>query len=284
MVQAKYGLSFEDYAEVDACHKSALKHVKTAKHLNMFQAKGIDSDALRFGKIFHTALLEPDLMDDYEIYDEQNWIPKQEHPEKMSQNDQKKKWKEERELYYKNADEKEAIEKMVTAVHKNPLASKYLEGDIKTEPSLFWDDPKLKLKCKTRLDILRSDDIIVEVKTDVDPEPEAFGKKVYNMNYHVGAWFNREGFRNVFGRDIKGYVYIVVEKGEPHSVAVYMMSAHDFEKGEVDAYPAMKRYQLIKQGGLKDHNHGEDGEYNVMFLATPGWVVRELDYETEEEV
>jgi hypothetical protein len=283
----KTGMPFADYRAIDACHKSALKHVKTGKHLKKYEAKDdTDTDALRFGRLFHTALLDPQGLGELECYETQEWIAKKDHPDGLSINDQKALWKKEREdngiEYFLKADEAEAIVKMADAVRSNPLAAKYLDADPAAEAALFWTDPRTGLPCKSLLDLcLVSRDIIIEVKTDVDPSPQAFGKKIYNMGYHVGAWFNREGWRAVHGRDLKAFVYIVVEKSDPHSVGVYVMNAHDFEAGEIDGVPAMIRYKLIKAGGLQDHNQGEDGQFRELPVQTPQWVHFKLDGDGE---
>lgn len=275
-------MSFEDYAAVDACHKSALKHVQTGKHLKAFQDDPLDTDALRFGKIFHEAIFDDEFAAGLEVYSEQEWLAKKDHPEGLSVNDQKAQWKDEREFYFLNETEKEAIDLMVKSVRDNPLAKKYIEAEGSNEVSLFWNDEKTGLPCKTRLDRLLKNDVAVEVKTDADPSPEAFGRKAYNMGYQVGAWFNREGFRAVTGRDLKAFIFIVIEKKAPYAVAVYMMSEHDFDSGEIYGYPLMKRYQLIKRGGLRDYNQGESGEYEVLALATPGWELRIVEDELSE--
>lgn len=278
----KKGMLFEDYAAVKACHKSALRNVETAKHLARFENTPADSDALRFGRVFHEALFDKKFLDTVDMYSDQEWIKKADHPESIGINEQKRIWKESRDMYLKNDQEKESIREMAQSVLDNPLASAFLQGDGDAEASLFWDDKKTGLRCKTRLDWLRDDDIIVEIKTAANPEPKAFGKKIYDLGYHIGAWFNREGFREVMGRDIKGFVYIVIGKSAPHAVSVHMMNAHDFELGEIDGYPLMKRYQIIKQGGFNDYNQGLDGKYDVLPIITPTWELRRLELQQNQ--
>lgn len=280
-------MPFKDYAAREACHKSALSHVKTAKHLRAYEAKLKDenesgSDALRFGKIFHEVLFEGADINAFEIYGDQDWIPKKDHPNKISIDDQKRAWKAERELYFLNEQEKENAEGMVEAVKENPLSAKYINAEGDNEISLFWQDQRTGLECKTRIDKVLKSGIIVELKTDADPSPEKFGRKAYNLGYQIGAWFNREGYRVCFGKDPEAFIFIVVEKSAPYSVGVYMMNAHDFDSGEIYGVPKMKRYQLIKRGGLRDHNQGEDGEFEVMPLQTPRWELKIIDDEMSE--
>lgn len=280
--EIKHDMPFMEYMGIKACHKSALSHVKTAKHLRKFEKKSEDTDALRFGRIFHLALLEPEKLGEIEIYSTQEWIAKKDHPDGVSINDQKAKWKEDREYYYANEQEKEDVDQMVKAIMENPLAAKYINAPGKNEVSLFWKDPRTGLDCKTRIDKILDDDVIVEVKTDADPEPEKFGKKIYKMDYQIGLWFNREGFREVMGRDIKAAIIIAVEKSDPYGVGVYMMNAHDFDSGEIKGVPKMIRYKLIKRGGLKDYNQNEDGEFEVIPVQTPGWELKIIDDEMGE--
>lgn len=280
--ELKKNLPFEEYKEVKACHKSALKHVDTAKHLAQFESKAMDSDALRVGKIFHSLLLEPDITLEIENYADQEWIKKSDHPESKSINEQKAEWKSSRELFYLNDQEKEDINLMAMAVHNNPLAKRLLDNEGHIEPSFFWDDPITGLKCKTRLDFLRNDDIIVEVKTTKDPSPEGFARQIYSLDYQVGAWFNREGFRHVSGRDIKSYIYIAVGKSAPHAVGVYQMNTHDFDGGEIKGIPKMVRYKMIKDGCYQDYNQQDDGEYDVIPVQTPAWEMKLIDDEMGE--
>lgn len=280
--EIKKDMPFEDYLAVKACHKSALSHTKTGKHLAKFEKKSEDSEALRFGRIFHLALLEPENLGKIEIYSDQEWIAKKDHPEGLSINDQKAQWKDARNLYYANAQEKEDVDAMVKAIMENPLSAKYINAPGSSEISLFWKDPRTGLDCKTRIDKLLDDDVIVEVKTDVDPEPEKFGKKIYQLDYQIGAWFNREGFRECTGRDIKAFIFIAVEKSDPYTVGVYMMNAHDFDSGEIKGVPKMIRYKLIKRGGFKDHNQNEQGEFEVIPVQTPGWEMKIIDDEMGE--
>ncbi len=275
-------MHFDEYLQVKACHKSALSHVKTAKHLRKFESKSEDTDPLRVGRIFHALLLEPDVIDELEIYSQQEWIPKKDHPDGLSINDQKVKWKEDRSLYYANNKEKEGIDVMIEAIKENPISGKYIEAPGSNEVSLFWDDPRTGLKCKTRIDKITDEGVIVEVKTDTDPEPEAFGKKAYQYDYQVGAWFNREGYREVYGKEPKAFIFIAVEKSEPYSVGVYMMNAHDFDSGEIKGVPKMIRYKMIKRGGLQDHNQNDNGEFEVIPLQTPQWEMKLIDDEMGE--
>lgn len=275
--EMKKGMPFKEYLAVKACHKSALSHTKTGKHLKKFETKKMDTDALRFGRIFHTALLEPDEMGDVPVYSNMEWIPKNDHPDGKSINEQKAAFKEETEHYFANDDEKLNCEMMVEAINNNPLASKYLSKKGDAEVSFFWTDPRTGLPCKTRVDYLTEEDIIVEVKTDIDPSPEEFGKKVYNFGYQIGAWFNREGFRETTGRDIKAFIFIATEKKDPFTVGVYLVNAHDFDSGEIYGVPEMIRYKMIKRGGFQDHNQREDGEYEIIPVHTPNWELKIID-------
>lgn len=280
--EIKSDMPFNEYLEVKACHKSALKHTDTAKHLKLFESTPINSDPLRVGKIFHSMLLEGMDIKDIPIYADQEWIAKKDHPDGKSINDQKKEFKETVELYFNNEQEKEEIESMVKAIQENPLAKSLLSGDGIAEASLFWTDPKTGLPCKTRLDWMRSDDVLVEIKSCADPSPEGFGKQIYNLDYQIGAWFNREGFREVFGRDIAGFVFIAIGKKAPHAVGVYSMNAHDFDGGEIKGVPQMIRYKQIKRGLFADYNQNEDGEYEAIPVQTPNWELKLIDDEMGE--
>lgn len=275
-------MSFEQYAEVEACHKSALKHTQTGKHLRLFESAALDTDALRFGKLFHEVLFDGADVNEFEVFAEQEWIQKKDHPEGVSVNEQKALWRAERELYFSNADEKARLVEMVDALLQHPLARKYIEAEGDSEVSLFWTDEKTGLPCKTRLDKLLANGVIVEVKTDTDPSPETFGRKAYKMQYQVGAWFNREGYRAVFGKDPEAFIFIVIEKTEPFSIGVYYANAHDFDSGEIYGVEQMFRYKHIKQGMLNDHNQAQNGEYEALPLHTPQWELKIIDDEMGE--
>jgi exodeoxyribonuclease VIII len=107
--------------------------------------------------------------------------------------------------------------RMADAVHSHPAARLILEQEGLAEASYFWTDEATGEECKCRPDWHSADRrLIVDLKTTEDASPETFQRSVHKWRYHVQtAWYLR-------GLGADQFVFIAVEKQEPHLVAVYV--------------------------------------------------------------
>jgi len=97
------------------------------------------------------------------------------------------------------------------------------------EMSIFWDDPASGLRCKIRPDYIRTDDIIIDLKSSQAGSPQGFLREVKRWGYdRQAAWYER-GLNAAYqaagvNRRTEAFIFIVVENFSPYETAIYMLS------------------------------------------------------------
>jgi hypothetical protein len=77
----------------------------------------------------------------------------------------------------------------VDAVLAHPGARRLL-CDGRAEQSLLWHDANNGAPCKARIDFLRNDYGVVDLKTAMDASPDAFGRAIASFEYPAqAAWY-----------------------------------------------------------------------------------------------
>lgn len=124
-------------------------------------------------------------------------------------------------------DDYTAVRDMYAAVNSHPEASALLR-DFVPERSIFWNDSTgLGLKC--RPDALRTD-MIVDLKTCQNADPNEFGRTAYNFGYHQQAAHYMEGVAAATGEALP-FKFILVEKTAPYLVSVVELDEDAIELG-----------------------------------------------------
>ena len=173
-----------------------------------------DSPAFKFGRAFHTAILEPDeLLNRYAV-----------KPADLKRNTKagKAAYKEleasGKEIL--DADEFNRIGAMQHAIYSHPIAAVEIANIMQAETSLFWTDEnghenKARLDAMTRLNV-------IDIKTCVNAAPRAFQRAIDNYGYALQAAHYKEGAE---ANDIlcQDFIIIAVESEPPHQVAVYQL-------------------------------------------------------------
>lgn len=121
--------------------------------------------------------------------------------------------------------ELDAAEAMATSVGQHRIAAALL-SEGKPEVSLFWIDDETGVKCRARLDWLPNPDIgarrlvVPDLKTALDGSALAFGKAAANHGY-FGQWTHYlDGVRALGINKDPAFLFVVVEKDDPHLVNV----------------------------------------------------------------
>lgn len=168
------GIPADEYHAGDGVSVSTLKRFAEAPAKAL--VKRPDTPALAKGTLVHTAVLEPELLEqqfqptDIERRGTKAWDAAEAAAKAAG-----------RELV-KRADWDEAM-RMRDAVQAHAVARELLGPGLLTEQSIYWIDPITGLLCKGRCDGLRLDmRIIVDVKTTIDASPKGFGKQAANLH------------------------------------------------------------------------------------------------------
>lgn len=218
-------------------------------YLNPKRPERKDTDAMAFGRAFHTLVLEPDwfekryCVDNLELpeiskkplkgdlqlkYGKQVGHDLYEEAKRVEAQQKAVRDRMIADFTAKSAgkelitvDQMATLELMRQSVMNHPQASKLVVGGA-IENSLFWRDPHTDVLCKTRPDIWH-DNMTADLKTCTSADEKSFINSVLKYGYHLQASFNREGIFHTGGNDIKTHTFICVESNWPHLTAVYFL-------------------------------------------------------------
>lgn len=110
---------------------------------------------------------------------------------------------------------------MRDSVMAHDVAGPLLTGH-KAEQSVFWDEGGQTLKC--RPDAWQPN-VLVDLKTTIDANPNEFGKVAHNLGYHQSAAHYMDGVKVATGEELP-FKFVLVEKAPPYLVSVVEL---DFE-------------------------------------------------------
>lgn len=223
------GMSYEQYDEIDALRASHIKaglasmaHFKAARDSEDKK----ETEALRFGKIFHSALLEPA---DYFS----KVIVKPDFGK--GEGSRTKKWDWESRIgvenpsaiILKNDEEKEKVEEMIRRFHDHAISRKVM-GKGKAETVIVWTNPETGMLCKCRIDywakVMMQDEhgvereviLMMDLKSTTDASQHAVERDAYDLAYDVAAVHYLEGLSMYLGFRIDSFLFSFVEKTLPY--------------------------------------------------------------------
>ena len=167
-----------------------------------------ETPAMRFGTIFHRALLEPDTYTDgFHV-----------KPESLSfATKDGKEWKTEHsDRPIIGEVEARVIDAMKESVLSHPFAKRLLYG-ARPEQCLFVEDGHGTLR-KSRLDALTmAGNVLADIKTTESANLENFERSVSRYRLHVQAAYYLDNC-NLAGIDKQSFFFICVEKSAPYAV------------------------------------------------------------------
>jgi hypothetical protein len=253
-------MNFDSYKKIDAINASAIK--KGAKsmlkmRLAMAMQEFKDSPAMRWGRICHSAILEPasfvenvkvcDLSKNLNAY--KAIIEAATNPDTVLSTAEIKKVEAMRAAFRANKDAMDAIK------------------DMTFEFTLQWESDTYGA-AKARVDGIRRDTIL-EYKTTKDAIERVFFSTAVKLGYDMAAGWYRHGAKVGVVVDNPAYVFIVQETDAPYEVAVYEAPQTFLEIGYAKAESIAKRYRECERTGIwTGIQHGGRAE-----LVLPDWYV-----------
>jgi hypothetical protein len=232
----------------DMMNASSLKHLRrSAAHYLAAKENPIDpTPAMILGSLVHCAVLEPERFAAETIL----------QPEKFDR--RTKAGKEAAAEFEARAEGKTVLtvdqDAICTGIinslfsGRHETARKLLEGG-KPEVSFAWEDAMTGQMSKCRVDWLRSDNIMVELKSTADASHKAFMRQCANLDYDLSAAWYRGGVKAVTGEKMD-YVFIVVETSAPFEIAVYTPDDAFIENGKAKIRQALETYTKAKESGI----------------------------------
>jgi hypothetical protein len=228
---------------------------RSPAHMREAIANRKETEAMRFGSLFHTAILEPSKWSAVVVE------PNKKRPTK-AQLEAKKPSPETVELiaFWKawdsvregesivTEDEKTLADNMAEAVFSNPVAMEALSEGM-SEVSLFSPLEGFTFNRKARLDRVTGGSAIVDLKTTTDARPEAFGRDAFTLKYHMQAAWYLDIWASLYPAKTH-FVFVAVEKEPPFGVCVYNMDAEAIQRGREEYLALLPRYQQCLDSGV----------------------------------
>lgn len=108
------------------------------------------------------------------------------------------------------------------------VAKELLSGGL-PELSVFFDDPVSGLRCKIRIDHLKDDNLIIDVKSTQAGSPAGFLREIRRWRYDTQAAFYIRGLNAGYAaagvnRRVQAFIFVCVENFAPYEVSIYTLS------------------------------------------------------------
>jgi exodeoxyribonuclease VIII len=186
-----------------------------------------DTDALRFGRIFHMAVLEPELFrDNVIVMPEFTGMTKDGKVSTRSKAalDKKAEWLSENEgKTIMTMEERDHLLGMLDKLQSMEVIMNIIRTS-KPEASFFCTDPVTKLLLKTRPDLTNLEaKILVDFKSTRSAHPDDFLRQIEKERYDIQLMFQKLVVEVVMGIEIKAVALIASEKTNPYSCVVYQL-------------------------------------------------------------
>lgn len=214
--------------------------------------KKAPTDEMLFGTAVHMGVLEPELfsnaigcvpLDAPKRPTKTQINAKKPSPETLEQIDWWQRFDEDNRFCHMvlPAPDYERVQRTVDAILAHPGARRLLTGG-RPEVSLFWQDARYGVPCKARIDFLRDDGGMVDLKTTTDASPEGFGRIIANYRYAAQAAHYWSGGEHALNASPKFFAFIAAEKEPPYGVSAQVLQVDALRMGMSQCERALKRY------------------------------------------
>ena len=133
------------------------------------------------------------------------------------------------------------------------------------EVSRQQEDADTGLMKKGRADILRSDGVVIDLKTAADASPGAFSRSAASWGYHIqGAYYC-----DLFGAD--RFAFIAVETKPPYCAGIYWLDEASLELGRQQYRQALAGIARCKHEDQWPIGYGEQE------ISLPNWAFYEQE-------
>lgn len=199
------------------------------------------SEALRFGRLVHCAILEPESFKDRFVIEPifEGYTKKGE----LTKSLQCQEVKEKKDAWLKNLHPGAIITSQEDMVHlfcmaksilQNQIARRLFEGAL-FEMTGYYRDPVTGLKCRIRPDMINPDMMaLIDLKTAKSAEIRQFENSGWNNRYDLQVAMYSSGIEVITSKLPKICAHIVVEKEPPYGCAVYTVKKEALDVGMKD--------------------------------------------------
>jgi len=190
-------LPFADYLRNEAISSTQVRAAMTSPLHFLAKRKGPSesTEAMQFGTMVHTMVIEPHKFDDEYIV----FLHEGDKRKKSENGGCIEAWKAAKAELAETGKllvDKEQYDRLLCireSVLRHPIVQKMLAQKHIIEPTFVWHDGLMKAKCKARPDILTESGIMADLKTTRDASPRGFGRSAATFGYDVQADHHGKG-------------------------------------------------------------------------------------------
>lgn len=159
----------------------------------------------------------------------------------------------------------------------NPRINNIFDG-LETEQTLIWKCKETGVMCRVRFDGFNHEQLFgMDYKTSKSAQPREFSRAVGDYGYYIQAAMYMEGYKAVFGKELKKFWFIVQEIDQPEMMAAIELDNEALEWGKLLFDAAKRKYAMCKEA---DDWPGYDRQTHKIGL--PGWISAKLTAIDEE--
>lgn len=173
----------------------------------------------------------------------------------------------------------EAVQEARASFYSNKFVCQAFENG-KTEQSLFWLHPTLKIWCRARPDFISNARTHMnDHKATADANPEKFGKHAYDLGYYRRAAWYLEGAEIVFGKRFDHYWFINQETKAPYLTSVIDLDMSALEAGRLENERAARIFvQCLEKDDWYGYRHKDALDKDLAFqVALPPYAYTQID-------
>lgn len=202
----------------------------------------IETEALKFGRLAHCAILEP-----HEL-ERRFFVSQLERfdPRSSAYKDQLFKAGGREIVKQEDADNARWMRDAIYA--QSPARELLTTGPLAVEQSMYWKDPETGLLCRGRCDATRLDaPIFLDLKTVEDASKDAFSRAVHEYKYHWQDATYRDGSPVAGGPAVEAFVFMAVEKVRPWLVGCYEVDADALRLGREKVGFYLEQWKICEE-------------------------------------
>ena len=180
--------------------------------------------------------------------------------------------------------EMQLVKSIAARILENPTAANTLLNGI-PEMTIVWQDEETGVWLRARPDFLPNSVINgAEIRAVPDLKfmaathcsPHGFSRAIASFGYHQSCAFYAEGIKAVYGEEPTHWLWVVVEKDEPHSVSIYQLPTADLERGRAQNRKAIRTFAECLNKGTEAH-HWPAYTTEPEIIGLPGWARNSID-------
>lgn len=251
-----YNLPFKEYQAIDALNNSTIGLLeRSPAHSRCGYYE--DSAAMDFGSLLHLLVLEPHLFDDTYAVTDLSFATKE-----------GKAFKAEAEAAGKEIIKGAVLDsakRARDALLSHPLASFFLSDG---KPEVTMTSEMEGVPVKARVDWMRPDGILIDLKTTQDASTKGFLKSIASYRYYRQAVFYSDIYEH--HESCNDFIFIAVESKPPYAVQLHKVSPTYLDIGRDEYRRALKTYKVCREVG-----EWPAYPHDIVVHAPPAWALKE---------